>query len=157
MMRVVLFAAFLVAGPVQAQEPDPIDLHLTVATPDAFRAQADRVRASLGADGRHASATADERARLEALLMRIEARFEARGSALAFNEGDRLDVLNAQEEVNAILARNDGDRMICEFITRTGSHRRSKECLSVREREARRAAQQEALREIERGRSLGGN
>lgn len=59
--------------------------------------------------------------------------------------------------MNAILARNDGNRLVCEFITRTGSHRRSKECLSVREREARSAAQQEALREIERGRSLRGN
>lgn len=36
------------------------------------------------------------RARIEALLARIEERFVARGGAAAFNEGDRLGMLNAQ-------------------------------------------------------------
>ncbi len=157
MLRAVLMAALLVAGHAQAQELDRIDFEATATTADDFRAQAGRVRASLGDGARHASATADERARIEALLARIEQRFVARGSSASFSEGDRLDVFNAQEEVNAILARNDGNRLVCEFITRTGSHRRSKECLSVREREARRAAQHEALREIGRDRSLRGD
>lgn len=157
MLGAVLMAAVLVAGHAQAQEPDRIELEVTVSRPDDFRAQAERVRASLADGARHAGATAEERARIEGLLARIEARFVARGRAEAFSEGDRLDVLNAQEEINAILARNDGDRLVCEFVTRTGSHRRSKECLTVREREARRAAEQEALREIERGRAVRGD
>ncbi len=145
------------AVPVAAQELDRLDFEVTAATPADFRAQAERVRASLGEEGRHAAASDDERARIETLLSRIQAVFDARGSGNDLSEGDRLRVLNAQEEVNAILARNDGDRLVCEFITRTGSHRRSKECLTVREREERRDAQHEALREIERGRSLRGD
>ncbi|MBN8482287.1 MAG: hypothetical protein J0L88_11930 [Xanthomonadales bacterium] len=155
--RLLALALLGASLPLAGQELDRLDFEVTVETPADFRDQAGRVRASLAPDGRHATANDAERGRIEALLLRIEAIFDARGSGQALSEGDRLQVLNAQEEINAILARRDGDRLVCEFVMRTGSHRRGKECLTVREREARRAAEQQALREIERGRSVRGD
>lgn len=153
---IVAFALGLGTG-AQARELEPLDFKVTAATPADFRAQADRIRASLREGGRHASTPVEQRARIDALLDALQALFDARGAGSALNESDRLQAMNAQAEVNAILARNDADRVICEFVTQTGSHRRSKQCLSVREREARRAEHQEALREAERERGLRGN
>ncbi len=153
----LVLAAWVPGKVVHAQSLDEIGFEVTVATPAGFRAQADRVRASMAPGARHGDATANERARVEELLATIEALFESRGSADALDEADRLAVLNAQGEINAILARNDEQRLVCEFVTRTGSHRRSKQCLTVRERRLQREEHQAALRDLERGSSLRGN
>jgi hypothetical protein len=160
MSRIALaIAVFAVAlGPgAEARELEPLDFRVTAATPADFRAQADAVRASLRDGGRHASTPVEQRARIDVLLGSLQAMFDARGSGSALSETDRLQAVNAQNEVNAILARNDDERVICEFVTQTGSHRRSKQCLTVREREARRAEHQDALRETERERGVRGN
>lgn len=155
-MLVAAFGLGLGLG-AEARELEPLDFTVTAATPAEFRAQADRVRTSLLDGGRHAALSAEERGRVEALLDSLQTLFDARGAGSALSETDRLQALNAQGEVNSILARNDAERVICEFVTQTGSHRRSKLCLTVREREARRAAHQDALRETERERGARGN
>ena len=160
MPRYVVLIAALALLPcrwAEARELEPLDFKVTVATPADFRAQADRVRASLVDGGRHAAVPANERARVETLLGSLQTLFDRRGAGSALSESDRVQAANAQNEVNAILARNDAERVICEFVTQTGSHRRSKVCLTVREREARRAEHQDALRETERERGARGN
>jgi hypothetical protein len=53
------------------------------------------------------------------------------------------EVANAQEEANALLTDNDGDRLICRYEKRTGSHFRVKRCSTVDELARRRHEDQE--------------
>lgn len=157
-LALLLVAAWL-ALPLQAsaQSLDTLSFELTVRGPDEFRGQAERVRASLAEGGSNAGLTEAQRGRVGELLDSIQALFDRHGSAQALDEGDRLVIVNAQNEINAILAHRADEQVTCEFVMRTGSHRRSKQCLTRKQREERRAEAQDALRSNERDNLPRGN
>ncbi|WP_440222231.1 hypothetical protein ACQQ2N_14180 [Dokdonella sp. MW10] len=157
-LAAVLAASVLAGGAsthATAQSLDELQFKVSVETPADFRAEADRIRASMGEGGRHAGIASREKGRVEALLITMQSLFDARGGGGAFNETDRIAAMNAQEEINAILLRNDGDRIVCEFVTQTGSHRRSKICMTAAQREQQRRENQSALGEHVRSRDVG--
>ena len=50
---------------------------------------------------------------------------------------DRIDLVNAEEVIKAIIKNDDKDRLVCKYEAATGSRMATKECLTVAEREAR--------------------
>ncbi len=155
--RVVALAACLgVPAIAGAQSLDEIQFKVATTTPDAFRAEADRIRTSLGEGGRHVDLGKREKQRVGTLLDAMQALFDARGNGEAFNETDRIAAMNAQQEINAILARDPGARIVCEFVTQTGSHRKTKVCMSVADKEAMRRNDQRALGDETRAGAFGG-
>jgi hypothetical protein len=47
-------------------------------------------------------------------------------------------LLEAQEDVNAVLTKKDGRRLICQQVTPTGSNRKQKQCTTFAEQERER-------------------
>lgn len=65
------------------------------------------------------------------------------------DEVDAIKVLNAQETINGILARNLEDKPICRRETVLGSHRTRTVCLTARQRNQLREESQESLRYLQ--------
>ena len=133
-----------------AQNLDTVSLTSTAASSAEFRVQADRLRASMDKGGSNADIEGARRDRVLSLLDSIQALFDGHVPPATLDDGDRLQVVNAQMEINAILARREDQRVVCEFVMQTGSHRRTKRCLMQKQRAEIRAESQEALRTNER-------
>ena len=131
MFRVVIALIIVwmtLAGiPVFAAKYDATQV-VTARTKTEFEQQAAAVRKEMGAGGRYEFVGLTERVKVDKRLKEIETIFAS------YVEGSRLkdqllvELLNAQEEVNAILTRRDGERLICTNAMPTGSHRPATNC-----------------------------
>ena len=140
-----VFASSAVARAVS--EPWKVD-----STSAEFEAQVAEVRAEMAPKGRYEAITATDRAAVEADLERIGALLHSQESGKALTDREQLELANAQERVNAVLTRNDGDRLICTMEPRTGTKFKDKVCQTARQREEiRRKAQEGYQRELMRG------
>lgn len=111
--------------------------HLTPAeTSEAFTAQAAAIRAEMNAGGRYEFITESEQKTVETRLDEISHALTQYGSTNAFPPAEQVAVLNAQEEINAILTRRDSQRLICERRAPVGSHLQKTECETYGAREA---------------------
>lgn len=119
---------------------------------EAFEPQAAKVRKDMQASGQYSGISATDRGAVEADLDKIGNLLKLKGSASALNDADQVQLLNAQERVNAVLTRNDDGRLVCTYERKTGSNFKEKICLTARQREdIRRTAQQDFARDTQRG------
>lgn len=70
-------------------------------------------------------------------------------SIAELDEDQAITVLNAQETINGILARNLEDRPICRRETVLGSHRTRTVCLTARQRDKLREDSRDSLRYLQ--------
>ena len=110
-------------------------------TTEKFEATADGVRKEMEAGGRYQYVKPDERKTIDKSLTEMQALFTQNGSVEAMNQGDKVKLFNAQEVVNSILTRRDGERVICKDEPKLGSHVRTTSCHTyAQEEEARRGS-----------------
>ncbi|MBO9664623.1 hypothetical protein [Dokdonella sp.] len=119
-------------------------------TPAAFAEQATKVREGMRPSGPYAGISASDRRVVESELDKIGALLERKGSASALSDGEQVELANAQERVNAILTRNDGDRLVCTYERRSGSNFKYKNCMTASERERTRQKSQEGMDRLTR-------
>ena len=119
-----------------------------VNTPEAFAVQAATVRRDMGPDGRYREVTVAERAVVEAELKKIEDLLQHRGSAEKLDDKDQVELVNAQENINAVLTKNDGDRLICTLDQRTGTNFKVKTCMTAFQRSERTRKAQQAFQDV---------
>lgn len=145
-----LAACGVFAGPAVARTMDqPWNI---AVTSEAFDAQVAQVRAEMQPKGRYDAIGAADRAMLDADFARISELLRSKESGKPFIDRDQLELANAQERVNAILTRNDGDRLICKMEQRTGTNFKQKVCMTARQREEiTRKAQEGYQRELMKG------
>lgn len=140
-----------------AAEPK-LDPALQATTKEKFEDQSAAIRSQMKTGGRWEFVDSTERATVERRLDEIAALMGNAASADELSSGDRSTLLTAQEEVNAILTKKDGRRLICQNVAPTGSNRKQKTCVTFAERERERRDSQNFLRsETRRGTGLGGN
>ncbi len=145
---VLVLAAWGFAGPLMAKQ----EWTFSADTPAAFEEQVEKVHEEMKGEGRYGDISAKDRTAVEADLNRIRDLLGRKGSAGALNDTDQVDLVNAQERVNAILTRNDGDRLVCTYERRSGSNFKYKNCVTVRDRDtARRKSQEGYQNELMRG------
>jgi hypothetical protein len=123
----------LAAGTVEAKRPESKVEVAPATTPEAFAKQAAEVRAAMRGNGRYSVISNSERAEVEANITKIEKLLEQRGSVDNLTDREQVVVNNAQERANALLTENDGDRLVCRYEKKTGSHFREKFCNTVSE------------------------
>lgn len=119
-------------------------------TPAAFEEQAAKVREGMRGSGPYANISASDRHALEVDLDKIGELLRRKGSASALSDGEQVDLVNAQERVNAILTHNDGDRLICTYERRSGSNFKYKTCLTASQRDRTRQQSQEGMDRLTR-------
>jgi hypothetical protein len=83
--------------------------------------------------GRFEFVTADERATVDAKLGDMTALFDQFGTVDGMNQDAKIALFNAQEKVNGILTRRDGDRLVCERTPPLGTNIPRTTCKTYRE------------------------
>jgi hypothetical protein len=120
-------------------------------TEGSFAAQARAIEKSL-ADGKtYAEMSRAERDEVRSILGRMADRLEGVQNVEELPEGDRLELFNDQERVNAMLVKGYADsRLVCDKRGRTGTHFRETKCQTVAERRRRAEADQNSMRALQR-------
>ena len=101
---------------------------VTAQTKTEFAEQAATVRKGMESGGRYEFVEPGERAKVEKRLHEIEVLFESYIEGKRLHDEQLVALLNAQEEINAILTKRDGDRLICTNEKPTGSLRPINNC-----------------------------
>ena len=132
-LLLLAFAAF--PGLVEAKKAPPTEAAaLTMPTTAAeFADQVVELRKQMAPKGRFGTLSAEERARVEVNLDKITRLFEQNGEFSSMGSSEKVALINAQEDANAILTRNDDDRLICKMERPTGSNFKQKQCMTVRQ------------------------
>jgi hypothetical protein len=120
------------------------DKYLSSTDLQSFDAQSSKLVVEMAKGGRFQSITAEEQGRVNELLGLIRGVLIKSPDVKSLRDSDKVLVFNSQEEINAILTGNDGDRLICSFEEPTGSHRKKKICVTKAEKDR----QQEMARRV---------
>ena len=125
----ILLVALLIAStPVIADSAT--SKFITSDDVQTFDAQSKDVVAGMAEGGRFQFVGAQEQARVNELLDLIRNVIVKYPDIKTMSAPDKLLVTNSQEEVNGILARGDGKRLICERSSDAGSHLGKKKCIT---------------------------
>jgi hypothetical protein len=114
-------AGVLAAGLAAAAKYDATQV-VTARTKAAFADQAESVRRGLEPGGRYEFVERDERGVVERRLAEIQSLFDGYAEGARLPDQSLVALLNAQEEINAILTRRDANRLVCTHAAPTGSH-----------------------------------
>ncbi|HSX62562.1 MAG TPA: hypothetical protein VLF18_20455 [Tahibacter sp.] len=149
-MKRIYPAALLVVTLAFAPAPfakERVERPLTAETRTLFDDQAAAIRQQMQPGGHYEFVSTAERAEVEQNLDRIAAALAQHPDVTTFSDADKAALLQAQENVNAVLTRNDGRRLICQRERSTGSHLGKDKCQTFAERErARRSSESEVRR-----------
>lgn len=104
------------------------DWKVVTDSPQAFAKQAAEVRKEMGPRGEYGGISGNERTAVNEDLDTIAALLKKRGSASQLNDSEQVDLMNAQERINAVLTRNEGNRLICTMESRLGTNFKQKVC-----------------------------
>lgn len=116
-------------------------------TPQAFAKQAAEVRKEMGPKGAYGGISGNDSAAVSNDLDKIAALLGKRGSAAKLNDSEQVDLMNAQERINAVLTRNEGNRLICSMQERTGTNFKQKVCRTQAEIDQIRRNSQQGLQD----------
>lgn len=140
-LSTALFAVF--ACGFAASSIAKSDMKFSIESMDEFDRQVSEVHAKMDGGGQYAEIGSKDRAAFDAELARIRALLERKLSTGKLVDRDQVDLINAQERANAILTRNDGDRLICTWERRSGSNFKHKSCMTASQRDAARRNSQD--------------
>ncbi len=143
--KAVVFAVGLALS-IGAMAAEKLDPALQAVTKEKFDDQAAAIRQQMKPGGRWEFVDSDERASVNSRLDEI-ASVLAAATADELSREQKAKVLQAQEDVNAILTKKDGRRLICQQVAPTGSNRKQKQCSTFAERERQRRDSRDFLRQ----------
>ena len=142
---VVLLLAF--CGLAAAAKYDATQV-VTARTKAEFAQQATQVRKELQAGGRYEFVQVTERVTVERRLSEIQSLFDAYVEGTRLQDTQLMALLNAQEEINGILTKRDGQRLVCAVTTPTGSHRTVNNCKRYSDVERSHRDNEKAMRDF---------
>lgn len=128
---ILLFAAFAITA-AAAEKPQPA---VNADTKERFATVSSWVQQEMRPGGRYAHVTASERSTVEAKLSEMGGLLDKHGSVEQMNDADKTEMFNSQEQVNSILAKRDGDRLVCKSVAPVGSHIPVTTCRTARQME----------------------
>lgn len=115
----------------------------------SFDAVSSWVRKEMTPGGRYSAISTVERGRVDARLDQMSSLYANTADIAHMTEAQKYQMLNDQEEVNAILAKRDNDRVICKREIPVGSHIPVNTCRTAAEIEIRRRNDREYLQRLE--------
>lgn len=88
--------------------------------------------------------------RLDSAERRIELLVAGKSALSDLDAEQRVEVYNAQETIDGIVASNSAGRLVCSHVQVSGTRLKTTRCLSRADSEARARASREALRDQQR-------
>lgn len=140
-----LTLAFAASAPQAAKQQ--LERALTADSRAQFDDQAAAIRKQMEPGGHYEFVSPTERTQVEKGLDTVATVLARHADPREFTDKDKVELLQAQEDVNAILTKNDGRRLICERIAPTGSRLGKDHCRTYAERERERRMTQKDLRD----------
>ncbi len=149
----VLFGLLLPLSAIAAKK----DEHQNVVfDPARFEQQRTTIEREMAGEG-YREIDKQQRSEVLAALDRMSRLLGSSTSIDALSAAEKVELFNAQEQVNTILTRAAADsRLTCKRETPTGSHRPTTSCMTVAERRRRQEQAQDNLRSTLRGAKLNG-
>jgi hypothetical protein len=130
-----LVASFIASTAFAKEETTPA---VNADTKASFDTVSTWVRKQMEGGGRYSEINAGERSQVDAKLSEMGRMFEKNGDVAHMNDEDKTRMFNAQQEVNAILSKRDGERLICKSERPVGSNIPIKTCRTASEMAQRR-------------------
>lgn len=148
--RLVLAAAamFLMAS-AYAASSQVVEKPLVGQTLDSFNQEAGTIRQQMLPGGIYGFIKPADKALVETRLGDMQKLLQAHASETDLTTQDKVQLVNAQEQVNGILRQNDSNRLVCESKAPVGSHIPVKTCKTYGEVEARRRADQKYMTDLQ--------
>jgi hypothetical protein len=140
-----MVAALLALLAMPALAKDKVEPAVNANSKDAFATVSSWVRGQMEDGGRYSYVTPSERTRVNQRLDQMSGMFDKAPAVEQMSEDDKLKMFNYQEEVNAILAKHDNERVICKNVKPIGSNIPMKQCTTAGEIEARRRGDMQYL------------
>lgn len=131
-----------------ADKPNPA---VNASDKDSFQTVSEWVRKQMDPGGRYAETKGEERQVVNARLDEIAKMFEQKPSVDQMSVDEKKKLLVDQEEINSILAKRDGDRLVCQSERPIGSNLPVKTCMTASERDQRRRNDRKQLDRLQIG------
>jgi len=128
----LLLAAFAVNAVAATDKAEPA---VNADTKESFATVSGWVTKEMHTGGRYEHVTDSERSTVEGKLASMSTLLDKKGSVAQMNDAEKTQMFNDQEQVNAILAHRDGDRLVCQTVAPVGSHIPVKSCKTARQLE----------------------
>ncbi|HEX7111159.1 MAG TPA: hypothetical protein VF216_01855 [Mizugakiibacter sp.] len=140
-----LLAALYVGSAIAA---DKVDVVTKGDTKDNFEAVAAAVRKQMAPGGYYQYVQDDERKTVEGRLGDMRTLFDRRSTVDQMTAEEKAQLANDQEAINAILAKRDSRRIICERVRPTGSNIPRRVCRTYGELENERLGVQRTMQDL---------
>lgn len=131
-----------------ADKPSPA---VNADSKESFGTVADWVRGQMKEGGRYAEVKSDEREVVNTRLDEMARLFDRKSSVAEMTLEEKKTLLVDQEEINSILGKRDGDRLICRNDRPIGSNIPVKTCETARELAERRRSDRKQLERLQIG------
>ena len=145
----LLLGVLFATGSAMAAMPKKPEPVIGKLDPTQFPALAALIRGEMGPGGRWEYMKAKERMTIEVSLDTMERTLAGHQDVAELTEYEKVEVLNAQEQINAILTRRDKDRLICERRKIVGSQLPQNVCETYGEKVRRNAEAKERYFDLE--------
>lgn len=110
-----------------------------------FREQAATLRSDMD-KGKYSELSSGEKKAIDKRLDELDALYVKRSTGAKIDGDDAMALVSASTEINAVLAGDSDQKLVCQYEKILGSNRRTKVCTTVEERERRHRADQDELR-----------
>jgi hypothetical protein len=132
-------------GAAPAAEGASTNVHVDAGTKGDLAATIAAVDKEMQPGGRWQYVTAKDREAVSANFAKMQQLFDKYGTIDNMDGHARQRMLDAQNNINAILTHDDGNRLICEFRRPIGSHLPVKTCKTYAELKKRERDEQDDL------------
>jgi hypothetical protein len=145
MIRYLALVALALLPAAYCAADAPVEKPLLGQTLASFENEAATVREGMQPDGVYGYMKPADKDRVDAGLERMHKLLQDHSGQPDLSREDKVALLNAQEEVNAILLQNDNNRLVCERAAPTGSRIKVTTCHTHGELAAREKHDQDLL------------
>ena len=152
-MKVRFIAALLllVLSAQVASASDKPNPAVNASDKDSFQTVSEWVRKQMDVGGRYAETNGEERQVVTARLDDMAKLFEQKSTVDQMSVDEKKRLLVDQEEINSILGKRDGERLICRSERPIGSNLPVKTCMTASERDERRRQDRKQLDRLQIG------
>ena len=155
MQKIIPFVAaalFAVAAQASDSESRVVEKPLVAQTLADFNVSAAQIHREMEPGGTYEFIKPEDRRRVDNGLAHIGKLLQDHASASDLSSRDKITLVNAQEEVNAVLKHNDSNRLVCESRAPIGSHIPVNTCRRYGDIEERRAESRREVTDNDRSR-----
>jgi hypothetical protein len=147
MLKRLALIAMAVTLPSFCLADQAVEKRLVAQTLGSFDQEATTVRQGMQPGGVYEYMKSADKSRVETGLDQMHKLLQDHAAQAGLSPQDKVALLNAQEEVNAVLLHNDNNRLICEIAAPTRSRIRVKTCRTYGELMVRQERDQRLLGE----------